>query len=181
MRIDTGVEGKLVRIRVVVTCSGNKEVASLHSNLDGLLQGMTLTVSTPGIRRDLRSHCHGIVHRRDRVAFVATLGGQSLDYHQLDVLIAPCSAGDAPVVKLCCNEPCIVRAMAAVIHGIAIVVHEIEAVHIIDVPVAIVIAAVSRNLSAVCPDAILKILVAEGQPSVNECHNDLRRACRQGL
>src|SRR5829696_1556958 len=84
-------------------------------------------------------------------------GGEDLDSKYLGV------GGDAlpalSVVRPSCRYARHVGSVTVLVHGVAIAVYEVVAVHVVLVAVVIVVYAVGRNLARVCPNVVLKVRV----------------------
>ena len=105
----------------------------------------------------------------------AAVGVQELEGHDLDV---PVDAGDADaVVAHGADGAGDVRAVAVVVHRVAVVVDEVVAVDVVDVAVAVVVDAVAGDLARVGPDVGGQVGVGVVDAGVDHGH-DGRAGCR---
>ena len=99
----------------------------------------------------MRAHLHGVVEGADGVGDgAAAVGVEELQGHDLHV---PVDAGHADaVVAHGADGAGHVRAVAVVVHRVAVVVDEVVAVDVVDEAVAVVVDAVAGDLAGVGPD-----------------------------
>src|SRR5262249_52726301 len=97
-------------------------------------------------------------------------GGDELQWHQGDV---PGDTGHAGgVVSRRADGAGHVRAMAVVVVRIVVPVDEVPAVNVVDVPVAVVIDPVRRDLAGIGPDIGGEIRVVGVHARVDHGHDD---------
>ncbi len=66
------------------------------------------------------------------------------------------------------------RAVPVIIHRIAIVIDDVDAVHIIDITIAVVINSVAGNLIGVHPHLISQLLMRVADACVDDRHQHIR-------
>jgi hypothetical protein len=116
-----------------------------------------------------------IVDALDRIRGGAAAGdaAEKLERHEAD---APGDAADAEsVVADRADDSGDVRAVTGVVRRRTGAVDRVDAVHIVDVAVAVVVAAVAGDLERVAPEVRDEIGVVEPDPGVDHRDDDLRR------
>ena len=183
---DDGVEGQLagpvVDARVVVVL---RVVARRRQQEDVLLvrvghgvpQGLAVVVhETPAAAH----HSRAVVRRVDdalgrvRAEALKVLPADDAQRHDAH---PPVDAGDPDaVVAFRPDDPGAVRAVAVVVHGIVVIILEVPATHVVDVPVAVVVHAVAWDLARVGPHVVHQIRVVVVNAGVQHCHHHVPRA-----
>ena len=145
---------------------------------DRILEGLRELLPAPGVVRGDRAHPGRVQDRADRIVCGSLpVRADELQRHDLDV---PVHAGDADSVRAGRpDRPGDVRPVAVVVERIVVVVHEVPAMHVVDVAVPVVVDAVActprARLARVRPDVRREIGVVPVHSRVDH-RNDNRRA-----
>jgi hypothetical protein len=142
----------------VVAGSGHEEHARIGRGLDRILQRLgeehaaaVVGKAAPAVVGDLGAHVGRVEDGVDRIRGEAVaIGGDELERHDPG---APSHAHHAAAVVAHRTDGAgHVRAVAVVVHRVAVAVGEVVAVHIIDVAVAVVVNTIAGDLARVRPD-----------------------------
>mmetsp|Transcript_77635 Transcript_77635/g.169999 ORF Transcript_77635/g.169999 Transcript_77635/m.169999 type:complete len:365 (+) Transcript_77635:2482-3576(+) len=170
------VVGRVARHLVVVLAFVSSRGREKHSCSLGLCdcdgQARVGATATPGVAGNLRAVRDGVVDRKDGVGGAAGASGiQELECHQSNTPPGHASNADA-VATDAGNGSRAVSSVHLVVHGIAVLVHEVGAVDVINPAVVVVVDAVSGNFAGVDPHLLAEILVGVVDASVDDGDGD---------
>mmetsp|Transcript_141605 Transcript_141605/g.452845 ORF Transcript_141605/g.452845 Transcript_141605/m.452845 type:complete len:276 (-) Transcript_141605:2290-3117(-) len=169
------VRGARVVVVGLVARGDHEEVPGRRGGGDRRLHGLRAVTSTPAVRRHQDAERDRVVEGEDGVAHESTIGAQELQRHDLHVGVPRVSSDAGYANAVVCrssDDPCAVRAVAVAIHGVAIHVPEVVAVHVIHISVPVVIQPIAWNLPKVGPEHGAQIFVVQVHARVDDGDGD---------
>ena len=154
-----------------------EQMVAIPRRLDRIINRLRVASPTVAVIADTRTHPDRIVDSaNDRVAGEAAIGARRLQGHYLDFPVDPRDANT--VVAYTTNSAGTMSAVTVVVHGIAVVIEEVVAVHIVDQTIVVVVNAVVGDFPGIRPHVSGKILVAIVDARINHRHHNIDRAGR---
>ena len=164
-------------VRIAVSRGSDEELSNRLRSVDRIFQALAVSASAPRVGRERESHSNAILDALDRAGCrSASASGEELAPGQLHLLA---DAHDAhAIVSHSADGSRAVRSVALVIHGITAVGDGVDAIHVVDVAVSIVVLPVAGNFSRVHPHIRGNVGVVVVDARVDHKHGDVARSRR---
>ena len=133
---------------------------------------MAEAAAAPAVAENFRAVAHSEIHTLHRAAGVApAVAAEKLAAHQAHL---PCDAHvRIAVIGARADGARAVGAVIVVVHRVAIAIHGIDAVYVVDVPVVIIVHPVAGDLVLIDPHLPGQILVGVPDSRIDHCHDDV--------
>lgn len=170
-RITGGIMRVAVDIGAGIAGGGDRQMTGVGGEREGLGQRAVILPAAPTVVGQLRAHHHCVIQCLNRVEQASRAAViEKFQRHDLCLWGDPRDPG--AVVGGCGNGAGHMGAMAVAVHRIAIVVGEIIAMHIVDIPVAVVVQTIAGDLGLIDPNVVRQIgmaVIHSGVEHSNQC------------
>ena len=141
-------DGRVI-IQAFIAGRGHEEHSLILGTADGVVKGLREAAPTPGVTQDLDALAQGIVDALDRVGCGAAATANEFQGHEFDIPGHASNSGF--IVAHRADGPGHVGAVPVVVHGVAGVGYGIDAEHVVDKAVFVVVDSVVGNFAGVGP------------------------------
>ena len=140
--------------------------------LNGIIKALAETAAAPTVAEHLRAFIDREVDARYRAAGVATaLGAEEFAAHQAHL---PSHAHvRVAVIGRCADRARAMRAVPVIVHRIAVVIDDVDAVHVVHKPVVVIVHTVVGNLIGIHPHLVSQLLMRVTNARIDHRHQDI--------